>query len=106
MKRSPTQRKFFVYLKALAALGPRWALGRLRLALLIKTGVIERRTPSQSWDCVLLADLLRPGIPVEPCKFSEWRRRSAPKFLFDALVPKDVLDRLGNESIESADRIL
>jgi Heparinase II/III-like protein/Heparinase II/III N-terminus len=92
-----------VLLRAASALGPGWALTRARLLLARRLGHLERCAPARSWSEFSLAQMLSPGIPTEPLAYCEWRRRQAPRFLFESLPAADVI---GEGSVAAAERVL
>lgn len=105
MSRVPLKRRFVSSVKALQTLGLRWALQRIKFALMTKLGVLERRTPVDSWSRISFATFLKPGVPATPIEYREWRRSHSQAFLFDALPRTDVLSMLGTKSIDGANAI-
>lgn len=72
-----------VYWRAQKALGPKWLLARSILALLKKSGVLERRSPLERWSDLSLDRILKGGIPVRPDDYREWRMdHHSSRFLF------------------------
>jgi hypothetical protein len=92
-----------VLLRAASALGPGWALTRARLFMARRLGHLERSTPMSSWSEFSLAQVLTPGVPTELLAYHEWRRRQAPRFLFESLPAADLI---GEGSVAAAERVL
>lgn len=106
MKTRTDSRTTHFYLKAIATLGPVWALKRTDLLLLNKLRILERRTPLVSWNSLQLVDILQPGVPIRPEAYVEWRRQHSPGFLFQADFSTRARKQIGDESIRTADGIL
>ena len=83
-----------------------WALTRARIALWNKLGIIERRTPLQSWAHLSLVDSLQTGIPATIDRYREWREQHAPRFFFDDLDSIAKTGAAGQDSIRIAEQIL
>ena len=84
MNEQSKRRNVSAYLKAIAALGPGWAIRRAKLHLLNRLGVVERRTPLRPWSSISLSEVLRPGIPQQAEQYLEWRRANSPPFFSKA----------------------
>jgi len=95
-----------IALKALKTLGPGWAFQRGRVALETKLGVVERKTPLQSWDDLSLIDLLKKGVPNNTDTYPEWRRKNTPPFFFDSIQSQRMQQIVGKDSVRVADRIV
>jgi hypothetical protein len=106
MRRRSAAGRVSVALKALQTLGPRWAFQRGRLALETKLGLVERKTPLQSWDDLTLASLLKECIPNDVDSYAEWRKRNTPPFFFDGIQLGYLQNVIGDDSVRVADRIL
>lgn len=106
MNSRTNQRGASIYLKALATLGPGWALQRTKLLLLNKLGVLERRTPLHPWNTHSLDGLLNSGVPTAPERYCEWRRLHSAKFLFSQALSEQARAFIGEGSIRQADSIL
>jgi hypothetical protein len=104
--RSAEPGRLSVFLKALETQGPGWALTRVRILLLIKSGLIEQRTPLLSWDNLSLATCLRKEVPVEAGEYFAWRQLHSSRFLFENLpsIGDDAI--VGAGSVSIADNIL
>lgn len=95
-----------VLLKSIFTLGPVWAFTRLQVFLQSKLGILERRTPMQSWCELSLASVLRAGLPVQPEEYFRWRQTHAPRSFLDDLAPSGTNSFVGEESIHAADLVL
>jgi asparagine synthase (glutamine-hydrolysing) len=92
--------------KALQTEGLAWSLTRVYLALSNKLGVLERKTPLQSWSDLLLVTLLQPGVPAEAEQYCEWRRHNTPPLFFEEISPIAGKTFVGDDSIRIADQVL
>src|SRR6516225_9507692 len=71
-------------------MGPRWAASRVYQTARRRL-LMQRRLPLESWNHRPLADWLRPGIPVDPVRYVQWRETGAGKFFFDELPQPHLL---------------
>lgn len=92
--------------KAAATLGPVWAVTRARLVMVNRLGLVERKTPLQSWDQLPLRAVLLGSIPDQHETYGKWRAGHSPRFFFDAGTTIFRHSALAEKSIEVADRIL
>lgn len=68
-------------------LGPSFIGRRLRIAIDRRTGRTARLYPARRWESVELEQLVRPGTPVEPAAYAEFKRQQAIPFFFPAGSP-------------------
>jgi Heparinase II/III N-terminus len=93
-------------------LGPRWIVYRAWLAVQRRTGWLERSMPACSWGEQPLERLLVNRDLADPGRYLEYRRGTAPRFLF---APSDRcrygeilrgMDRLDPSVLKDADRVV
>ncbi|MBD3385834.1 hypothetical protein GF407_13030 [candidate division KSB1 bacterium] len=66
-----------------------FAFVRIRLKILVqkKTGKTRRRFQFQSWDRILLSDILKPGVPVSNAQYGDYKLADPPSFFFPLNAP-------------------
>jgi asparagine synthase (glutamine-hydrolysing) len=92
--------------KALVTQGLGWALMRVQIVLQNKLGILERKTPLQSWSDLSLASLVKAGTPTEIEEYYQWRRQNPCTFFFAGFPPLDGQKFVGEGSIRITDRVL
>src|SRR5215831_14034353 len=89
-----------------ADMGPRWAASRVYQTAR-RRFLMQRRLPLESWNRRPLADWLRPGIPVDPVRYVQWRETGAGKFFFDELPQPDLFLAISQQgAVSQADALL
>ncbi|MCP4248465.1 MAG: hypothetical protein GY778_15565 [bacterium] len=69
-------------LELVCSLGLRWVLWRLGYAVRKMSGLLKRRFPAIDLQQVRLADVVKPGTPVEPTAYRAFREACAARFFF------------------------
>ena len=103
---SESSRSPALYLKALRALGPKWALERALLAYLKKSGALERRSPLRQWSDLSPDAISDVGASWQADRWLKWRLDHSPPFLFPAGLQLPKSDSESSVAIQSADRLL
>jgi hypothetical protein len=77
-------------------MGPRWAAWRTGYALRRKLGLLKRRFPTDAWDSVTFADLVRDAAPADPPCYRTFREQSPARFFFPLGAPahRETLERI------------